>query len=63
MCSQTHQDWRWLIQVDDESPASVLAALGECGAADDPRISLAVNGSHEGTAITRNVALGRAIAH
>ncbi|WP_040695771.1 glycosyltransferase family A protein [Nocardia vinacea] len=62
LCAQTHQDWRWLIQVDDESPASVLAALGDCGAADDPRISLAVNGSHESPAITRNVALGRATA-
>jgi glycosyltransferase involved in cell wall biosynthesis len=59
--SQTHTDWRWIVQID--GPATdVLAALVTCGAADDHRVRWAANGSREGPAITRNVALGRTSA-
>ncbi|MFI6999803.1 glycosyltransferase [Nocardia sp. NPDC050175] len=59
--AQTHPDWHWLVQVDGDA-AAVRATLIECGAADDPRTRLAFNGTREGPAITRNVALGRATA-
>ncbi|WP_405166143.1 glycosyltransferase [Nocardia sp. NBC_01499] len=59
--AQTHPDWTWLVQVDGDA-AAVRAALIECGAADDPRTRLAFNGTREGPAVTRNVALGRATA-
>jgi glycosyltransferase involved in cell wall biosynthesis len=58
---QTFQDWRWLVQVDG-SAGDVESSLIACGAGDDPRVSLAANGTRVGTAITRNVALGRATA-
>ncbi|MFI9509809.1 glycosyltransferase family 2 protein [Nocardia sp. NPDC052566] len=59
---QTHTDWTWLVQVDGPRSSAVLAALTSCGATDDPRTRLAVNGTREGPAIARNVALGRATA-
>ncbi|MFI6167984.1 glycosyltransferase family 2 protein [Nocardia sp. NPDC051052] len=59
--AQTHPDWHWLVQVDGDA-AAVRAMLIDCGAADDPRTRLAFNGTREGPAITRNVALGRAAA-
>lgn len=58
---QTFHEWRWLIQVDG-SVSDVESSLIACGAGDDPRVSLAANGTRVGTAITRNVALGRATA-
>lgn len=42
--------------------AAVLAALADCDALGDERIELAANGTREGPAVTRNVALGRASA-
>ncbi|WP_280212255.1 glycosyltransferase family 2 protein [Nocardia cyriacigeorgica] len=37
-------------------------ALVDCGAAGDPRVRIAANGTREGPGISRNVALGRASA-
>lgn len=59
--AQTHRDWWWLVQVDGPCGA-VLDALVACGAAADSRVEIAVNGTGEGPAVTRNVALGRATA-
>jgi len=56
--AQTFTDWRWLVQIDGPAWA-VTPELIACGASDDPRVSVAVNGTREGPAITRNVALGR----
>lgn len=61
LLAQTHQDWRWLVQADGIA-ADVLGPLIECGADRDPRVAFAINGTREGPAITRNVALGRATA-
>ncbi|MFI5779427.1 glycosyltransferase family 2 protein [Nocardia sp. NPDC051570] len=61
LCAQTYPDWLWLIQIDG-SATTVVPELIACGAADDPRVRLAFNGTREGPAITRNVALGRARA-
>lgn len=58
---QSHQDWTWLVQVDGP-PEGVLASLERCGAADDPRVRLHAHQTHEGPAVTRNIALGRASA-
>ncbi|MFF1359907.1 glycosyltransferase family 2 protein [Streptomyces sp. NPDC058297] len=58
---QDHGDWEWLVQVDGPHPA-VTAALEKCGAAGDPRVRVAVNGTAEGPAVTRNIALGRSRA-
>jgi glycosyltransferase involved in cell wall biosynthesis len=62
LLSQTHSDWRWLVQADGDKINGVVSALVGCGAADDPRVQLNHNGTREGPAITRNVALGRASA-
>ncbi len=59
LCAQTHTDWTWFVQVDGARSPEVTAALIGCGAADDPRLRLAFNGTREGPAITRNIALGR----
>ncbi|WP_368857050.1 glycosyltransferase family 2 protein [Nocardia cyriacigeorgica] len=61
LLSQTHTDWRWLVQIDGPARAA-RTALVECGAAEDPRVRVATNGTREGPAVTRNVALGRARA-
>ncbi|WP_344023162.1 glycosyltransferase [Streptomyces luteireticuli] len=58
---QSHGDWGWLVQIDGPQDA-VLRALAECGAARDGRVDVAANGTGEGPAVTRNVALGRAEA-
>lgn len=60
--AQSYRQWTWLLQVDGADDAEVRAALTECGALSDPRLRLAANGTPEGTAITRNVALGRGAA-
>ncbi|MFD3591584.1 glycosyltransferase family 2 protein [Nocardia sp. NPDC058640] len=62
LCAQTHTDWTWCVQVDGARSPDVVASLIKCGAADDPRLRLAFNGTREGPAITRNVALGRITA-
>lgn len=36
--------------------------LSRCGALRDPRVRVTANGTHEGPASTRNIALGRASA-
>lgn len=59
LCAQTHTDWSWFVQFDGARSPEVVAALIGCGAADDPRLRLGFNGTREGPAITRNVALGR----
>ncbi|MFE7721622.1 glycosyltransferase [Nocardia rhizosphaerihabitans] len=59
LCAQTHTDWTWFVQVDGPRSPEVITALIGCGATDDPRLRLAFNGTREGTAVTRNVALGR----
>lgn len=59
--AQTHPDWHWLIQADGTA-ADVLGPLQDCGATTDSRVTLAVNGTREGPAVTRNIALGRASA-
>jgi glycosyltransferase involved in cell wall biosynthesis len=59
---QSHTEWTWLVQID--GPAhEVLDALRECGAAEDPRVRIAENGTSEGPATTRNIAVGRATAN
>ncbi|MGW4371636.1 glycosyltransferase family 2 protein [Nocardia takedensis] len=58
---QSRSDWRWLVQADGDATA-VRAQLIACGATEDPRVCLATNGTLEGPAVTRNVALGRATA-
>jgi len=58
---QDHTRWEWLVQIDGPHTA-VTAALEGCGAARDPRVHVAVNGTAEGPAVTRNVALGRSRA-
>lgn len=62
--AQSHRDWTWLVQADGPRPAvrPVLDALAACGAAADARVDIAVNGTTEGPAVTRNLALGRAEA-
>ncbi|MFC9898087.1 glycosyltransferase [Nocardia sp. NPDC127579] len=62
LCAQTHTDWTWLVQIDAEDATSARTALIDCGAAADPRVRLGVNGTREGSAVTRNVALGRSSA-
>lgn len=59
---QTHQDWRWVVQVDGPDAREVRAALRSCGAAADPRISLDAHRATVGPANTRNLALGRSDA-
>lgn len=61
LAAQTHTDWRWLVQVDGELDG-IPTALSRCGALADPRVSLSANGTREGAAVTRNVALGRSAA-
>lgn len=61
LLDQTHPHWTWLVQIDG-APGPVLAALRACGAADDPRVSVAAHGTAEGPAVTRNIALARATA-
>lgn len=58
---QSHAEWTWLVQVDGP-PDEVLDSLRGCGAADDPRVSVAAHGTTEGPAVSRNIALGRATA-
>ncbi|MFD3703932.1 glycosyltransferase [Nocardia sp. NPDC058658] len=62
LCAQTHPDWSWYLQVDGERTLDLIATLTDCGALDDPRLRLAFNGTREGAAITRNVALARITA-
>ncbi|WP_278263616.1 glycosyltransferase [Nocardia sp. AG03] len=62
LCAQTHTDWSWFVQADGLRTPEIPAALINCGATDDPRLHLAFNGTREGPAITRNVALGRIAA-
>ncbi|MGH3773841.1 MAG: glycosyltransferase family 2 protein [Pseudonocardiaceae bacterium] len=59
--AQSYRDWTWLVQVDGPE-AEVLDALSRCGAAREPRVRVAANGTREGPATTRNVALGGASA-
>ncbi|MFJ4654313.1 glycosyltransferase [Nocardia sp. NPDC088792] len=59
--AQTHTAWRWLVQCDGKGTA-VRNALIACGASDDSRVQIAANGTQEGPAVTRNVALGRSSA-
>jgi hypothetical protein len=59
--AQTMTDWSWSVQIDGP-PNPVLAALAECGAADNDQVQVAVNGTQEGPAVSRNVALGRSRA-
>ncbi|WP_218017650.1 glycosyltransferase family 2 protein [Nocardia caishijiensis] len=59
LCAQTHADWTWYVQVDGGRSPELVSNLIGCGAAGDPRVSLAFNGTREGSAVTRNVALGR----
>jgi len=56
---QTHSNWAWFVQVDGPC-AAVLEMLSRCGAAQEARVRVAINGTQEGPAITRNIALGRA---
>ncbi|MFE8915294.1 glycosyltransferase family 2 protein [Streptomyces globisporus] len=58
---QGHAEWTWLVQIDGP-PDKVLDSLRGCGAADDPRVSVAAHGTTEGPAVSRNIALGRAAA-
>lgn len=58
---QSRPDWRWLVQADGDA-TDVRSQLIACGAAEDPRVRFAANGTLEGPAVTRNVALGRATA-
>ncbi|WP_199566702.1 glycosyltransferase [Streptomyces triticagri] len=58
---QSHAHWSWLVQIDGPS-AAVAAALEACGASDDPRVTVRANGTAEGPAVTRNIALGRTAA-
>ncbi|MDI3417515.1 glycosyltransferase family 2 protein [Streptomyces luteolus] len=61
LLAQSHDDWTWLVQIDGpDSP--VQEALTSCGAAYDGRVRIDTNGTSEGPAVTRNVALGRAEA-
>ena len=59
--AQSHREWTWLVQIDGPDKA-VRDALEACGAATDPRVRVAVNGTSEGPAVTRNLALARADA-
>ncbi|MFE3445941.1 glycosyltransferase family 2 protein [Nocardia sp. NPDC059180] len=59
--AQTHTAWAWLVQIDGPASA-VRTALVGCGAAEDARVRIATNGTREGPAVTRNVALGRTTA-
>lgn len=61
LMAQSYDDWGWLVQVDGPDEP-VLDALATCGAAKDHRVRIASNGSQEGPATTRNIALGRACA-
>lgn len=56
---QIHPHWTWFVQVDGPG-APVLEMLSRCGAAQQARVRVAMNGTHEGPATTRNIALGRA---
>ncbi|MGH3930215.1 MAG: glycosyltransferase family 2 protein [Pseudonocardiaceae bacterium] len=60
--SQSRGDWRWLLQVDGSRDDKVRESLAKCGALDDLRVRLAMNGTREGAAVSRNVALGRSTA-
>ncbi|MFC4375022.1 glycosyltransferase [Nocardia halotolerans] len=62
LCAQTYPDWSWYVQVDGARSPEVVGTLIGCGAADDPRLRLGFNGTREGPAVTRNVALGRIAA-
>ncbi|MGW0328986.1 glycosyltransferase family A protein [Nocardia sp. NPDC003183] len=57
--AQTRTDWVWTLQVDGPRSPDVLAALSTCDALGDVRVRLAFNGTREGPATTRNIALGR----
>lgn len=59
---QTHRDWRWLVQVDGPDDRDVRAALADCGATRDLRVSIAAHRTRVGPANTRNLALGRSSA-
>ncbi|MQY23229.1 glycosyltransferase [Nocardia macrotermitis] len=59
--AQTFDDWCWLVQIDGPATA-VIPELIACGASEDPRVRVAVNGTREGPATTRNIALGRSRA-
>ncbi len=58
---QSYRDWTWLVQLDGPQ-AEVLDALSRCGALREPRVRVAANGTHDGPATTRNIALGGASA-
>jgi glycosyltransferase involved in cell wall biosynthesis len=59
--AQSCAEWVWLVQIDG-SDGLVLDELSRCGAAEDDRVRIASNGTREGPATTRNLALGRASA-
>lgn len=59
--AQSYPDWTWLVQLDGPQ-AQAWDALSRCGAAGEPRVRVAAHGTHEGPAVTRNIALGRASA-
>ncbi|MDI3405318.1 glycosyltransferase [Streptomyces cavernicola] len=61
LLAQSHDDWTWLVQTDGPDDA-VHKTLASCGAAYDPRVRIDGNGTSEGPAVTRNLALGRAHA-
>ncbi|MEU6642826.1 glycosyltransferase family 2 protein [Saccharomonospora sp. NPDC046836] len=57
--SQTHSQWRWLVQIDGVNDSAVRTALAVTGALDDERVLVAGNRAMAGPAITRNIALAR----
>ena len=59
LTAQSYPEWSWLVQIDG-SDGPVLCELSRCGAAGDARVRIASNGTQEGPATTRNLALGRA---
>jgi cellulose synthase/poly-beta-1,6-N-acetylglucosamine synthase-like glycosyltransferase len=59
--AQSYPDWTWLVQLDGPQ-AEAWDALSRCGAAGEPRVRVAAHGTHEGPAVTRNIALGGASA-
>lgn len=58
--AQTHQHWRWVVQVDGVKDLPVRTALAVTGALDDPRVLVECNRAFVGPAVTRNIALARA---
>lgn len=60
--TQTHRDWRWVVQIDGPDPGPVHSVLRSCGAAADGRVSVSAHRTAEGPAVARNLALGRSTA-